>query len=118
MTDEAKDFLIFKGYNPDYGARPLRRAIENLIENPLAEEILRNAFKGKDLVNVTVTSQDETKRLNFDATTKREQEESQARSSRWGAKARPRHSATHRRRSDLRVLGPPRRPECAAVAQR
>ncbi len=38
MTDEAKDFLILKGYNPDYGARPLRRAIENLIENPLAEE--------------------------------------------------------------------------------
>ncbi len=38
MTDEAKEFLIAKGYNPDYGARPLRRAIENLIENPLAEE--------------------------------------------------------------------------------
>ena len=53
LTDEAKDFLIVKGYNPDYGARPLRRAIENLIENPLSEEILRNSFKGKDLVNVT-----------------------------------------------------------------
>jgi ATP-dependent Clp protease ATP-binding subunit ClpC len=78
LSDEAKDFLIFKGYNPDYGARPLRRAIENLIENPLAEEILRSAFKGKDLVYVTVTSQDDTKRLKFDATTKREQEESQA----------------------------------------
>jgi len=75
LTDEAKDFLIFKGYNPDYGARPLRRAIENLIENPLSEEILRNAFKGKDLVNITVTGQDETKRLKFEATTKREQEE-------------------------------------------
>ena len=36
LTDEAKDFLIVKGYNPDYGARPLRRAIENLIENPLS----------------------------------------------------------------------------------
>ena len=36
LTDEAKDFLIIKGYNPDYGARPLRRAIENLIENPLS----------------------------------------------------------------------------------
>jgi ATP-dependent Clp protease ATP-binding subunit ClpC len=78
LTDEAKEFLIFKGYNPDYGARPLRRAIENLIENPLSEEILRNAFKGKDLVNITVTGQDENKRLNFEATTKREQEELQA----------------------------------------
>jgi ATP-dependent Clp protease ATP-binding subunit ClpC len=78
LTEEAKDFLIFKGYNPDYGARPLRRAIENLIENPLSEEILRSAFKGKDLVNVTVTGQDETKRLKFEATTKREQEELQA----------------------------------------
>ena len=78
LNDQAKDFLIFKGYNPDYGARPLRRAIENLIENPLAEEILRSAFKGKDLVNVSVTGQDETKRLKFEATTKREQEELQA----------------------------------------
>ena len=32
LTDEAKEFLIDKGYNPDYGARPLRRSIENLIE--------------------------------------------------------------------------------------
>ncbi len=48
LSDEAKDFLIIKGYNPDYGARPLRRAIENLIEDPLAEELLRGTFQGKD----------------------------------------------------------------------
>src|SRR5206468_904121 len=66
LTDEAKDFLILRGYNPDYGARPLRRAIENLIENPLSEEILRNSFQGKDLVNVTVIGEAETKRLKFD----------------------------------------------------
>jgi ATP-dependent Clp protease ATP-binding subunit ClpC len=75
LTDEAKDFLIVKGYNPDFGARPLRRAIENLIENPLAEEILRNAFKGKDLINVTVEGPPETRKLKFIATTKQEQEE-------------------------------------------
>ena len=75
LTDEAKDFLILKGYNPDFGARPLRRAIENLIENPLAEEILRNSFKGKDLVNVTVEGPPETRKLKFVATTKQEQEE-------------------------------------------
>jgi ATP-dependent Clp protease ATP-binding subunit ClpC len=75
LTDEAKDFLILKGYNPDFGARPLRRAIENLIENPLAEEILRNAFKGKDLVHVTVEGPPESRKLNFLATTKQEHEE-------------------------------------------
>jgi ATP-dependent Clp protease ATP-binding subunit ClpC len=75
LSDEAKDFLILKGYNPDYGARPLRRAIENLIENPLSEEILRNAFKGKDLVNVHIDGPPETRKLKFVATTKREQEE-------------------------------------------
>ena len=55
LDDAAKEFLIIKGYNPDYGARPLRRAIENLIENPLSEEILRNSFKGKDIVRAVVT---------------------------------------------------------------
>ena len=60
LNDEAKDFLILKGYNPDYGARPLRRAIENLIENPLSEEILRNSFKGKDVVKAVVTGEAET----------------------------------------------------------
>ena len=55
LDDAAKEFLIIKGYNPDYGARPLRRAIENLIENPLSEEILRNSFKGKDVVKAVVT---------------------------------------------------------------
>ena len=44
MTPEAKDFVIDKGYNPDFGARPLRRAIGNLIEDPLAEEVLRGTF--------------------------------------------------------------------------
>ena len=75
LTDEAKDFLILKGYNPDFGARPLRRAIENLIENPLAEEILRNAFKGKDLINVTVEGPQEARKLKFSPTTKQAQEE-------------------------------------------
>jgi ATP-dependent Clp protease ATP-binding subunit ClpC len=75
LSDGAKDFLIAKGYNPDYGARPLRRAIENLIENPLSEEILRNSFKDKDLVNVDVTGEGDAKRLTFVATTKKEQEE-------------------------------------------
>src|SRR5262249_25525810 len=54
LTDEAKAYIIEKGYNPDYGARPLRRAIENMIEDPLSEEILRGTFKGKDTITVVV----------------------------------------------------------------
>jgi ATP-dependent Clp protease ATP-binding subunit ClpC len=75
LNDEAKDFLILKGYNPDYGARPLRRAIENLIENPLSEEILRNSFKGKEVVNVEVTGEAEHRKLKFTALTRQANEE-------------------------------------------
>ena len=44
VTSEAKSLLAEKGYDPDFGARPLRRVIQNLIEDPLAEELLRGAF--------------------------------------------------------------------------
>ena len=54
LTDEAKDFLIEKGYDPDFGARPLKRTIERYIEDPLAEELLRGGFKGTSTINVTV----------------------------------------------------------------
>ncbi|MCI0650426.1 MAG: ATP-dependent Clp protease ATP-binding subunit [Planctomycetes bacterium] len=54
VTDEAKDVLITKGYNPDFGARPLRRAIALNVEDPLAEEILRGAFKEGSDIDVTV----------------------------------------------------------------
>jgi ATP-dependent Clp protease ATP-binding subunit ClpC len=72
LTDEAKDFIIAKGFNPDYGARPLRRAIENLIEDPVAEEILRGVFKGKDRISVDVEGTDDLKKLRFEATSKGE----------------------------------------------
>ena len=50
LTDEAKDFIIEKGYNPKYGARPLERAIQKHIEDVLAEEILSGNVKKGDLV--------------------------------------------------------------------
>ncbi len=52
MTKEAMDFLIDKSYKPNYGARPLHRTIENLIEDPLSEEILKGKFKDKDSIKV------------------------------------------------------------------
>jgi ATP-dependent Clp protease ATP-binding subunit ClpC len=68
LTLEAKDFLVDKGTNNDFGARPLRRAIEQFVEDPLSEEILRGNFKGKDLVRITVKTEDSgEKHLYFDA---------------------------------------------------
>ena len=50
----AIEFLIEVGYKPEYGARPLQRAIERYIEDPLAEEILKGKIKHGQMVNVTV----------------------------------------------------------------
>ena len=77
MNDESKEFLITKGYNPDYGARPLRRAIENMIENPLAEELLRGNFQGKDKVYVEVQGEDEIRRFKFTPASSKDEAEAQ-----------------------------------------
>ncbi|MCP4888424.1 MAG: ATP-dependent Clp protease ATP-binding subunit [Rubripirellula sp.] len=53
LTDIAKEFLVKRGSNLDYGARPLRRALEQRIEDPLSEELLRGAFEGKDTIVVS-----------------------------------------------------------------
>lgn len=58
LTDAAKEFLIDKGYNPEYGARPLRRAIEHHLEDPLSESMLRGDFKDKDIIKIDVQDQD------------------------------------------------------------
>jgi ATP-dependent Clp protease ATP-binding subunit ClpC len=54
LSDEAKKFLIKKGSNTDFGARPLRRSIENYVEDPLSEELLKGEFQGKDTIVVDV----------------------------------------------------------------
>ena len=70
LTPEAKLFLIDKGTNNDFGARPLRRAIEQFVEDPLSEDILRGSFKGKDVIRISVKDADQkTKHLYFDAVT-------------------------------------------------
>jgi len=53
FTDEAKQLLIDKGYDEKYGARPLRRAVEHYLEDPLAEAILRGDVKEGEPVSVT-----------------------------------------------------------------
>jgi ATP-dependent Clp protease ATP-binding subunit ClpC len=54
VTDESKEFILSKDYNLDFGARPLRRAVERLIEDPMSEEILRGAYKDKNTVELQV----------------------------------------------------------------
>ena len=53
LDASAKDFLVEKGYDPSYGARPMRRAVERYLEDPLAEEILRGHFTGNAPIKVT-----------------------------------------------------------------
>src|SRR5688572_5026556 len=53
LDKPAKDFLIEKGYNPDFGARPLRRSIGQYIEDPLAESLLSGDFKPGQKISVT-----------------------------------------------------------------
>jgi ATP-dependent Clp protease ATP-binding subunit ClpB len=50
LTDAAKAVLVKEGYDPAYGARPLKRAIQRLVQDPLALEILRGAFQEGDTV--------------------------------------------------------------------
>jgi ATP-dependent Clp protease ATP-binding subunit ClpC len=52
LSDEVVDWLIEKNYQPSYGARPMRRAIQRHIEDPLSEEILKGKFKDVKKVNV------------------------------------------------------------------
>ena len=44
LTDDAKDLLVEQGYDPTMGARPLRRAIQRLIEDPLSDRLLSGGF--------------------------------------------------------------------------
>ena len=54
LTEQAKDFLVEKGYDPTYGARPMRRSVERFLEDPLAEEILKETLHEGEPVQVTV----------------------------------------------------------------
>ncbi len=58
LDSTAKEFLIDKGYSSEFGARPLRRAIEHYIEDPLSEGLLKGEFKGKGLVKISVQDEE------------------------------------------------------------
>ena len=68
VTEQAKDHVIKLGYDVDYGARPLRRVIQNMIEDPLAEALLVGRFKAGDTVLV---DRDEESGLSIEAATEK-----------------------------------------------
>jgi len=61
LDSAAKEFLIDKGYSTEYGARPLRRAIEHYIEDPLSEGLLKGDFKDKSVIKISVQDEEHLK---------------------------------------------------------
>ena len=78
LTDQAKEFLIDKGFNPEFGARPLRRAIEHYIEDPLSESVPAGEFEDKNLINIDVLDEEHLKLEGSQVTEPKETEESEA----------------------------------------
>ena len=56
-SEEVKDYIIEKGFTPEYGARPLRRAVERHLEDPLAEDILRGKISKEQNIKVTMSGE-------------------------------------------------------------
>ncbi|MEW5821816.1 MAG: ATP-dependent chaperone ClpB [Cyanobacteriota bacterium] len=63
LTESAKDFIVNEGYNPVYGARPLKRTIQKIIETPLAKELIRSNFIDGD--NIVIDFDTKQKMLTF-----------------------------------------------------
>ncbi len=62
ITDDAKEYLATQGFNPIYGARPLKRVIQQLVENPLSKMILGQQFKKGDKIKIDLKDD----KLSFD----------------------------------------------------
>ncbi len=70
LAKHAREFLVDKGYDPQFGARPLKRALQKYLEDPLAEEILKNKFPTGTTITVRLNKKTET--LKFGEGSKRE----------------------------------------------
>jgi ATP-dependent Clp protease ATP-binding subunit ClpB len=58
LSDKAKDLLIEEGYDPTYGARPLKRTIQRRVLDPLAMRVLHGEFREGDIVRIDVSGDD------------------------------------------------------------
>ena len=57
LTDEAKDYIAEKGFDTNFGARPLKRAIQKYMEDPIEEELLKGELKSKALLVVDLDAE-------------------------------------------------------------
>lgn len=76
LTDGAKKFLVEKGFDPMYGARPLKRAIQKHIEDPIADELLKGTFKDGSTIQVKMKGKTELSFSEITANGKSEESES------------------------------------------
>jgi ATP-dependent Clp protease ATP-binding subunit ClpC len=63
LSDEAKDFISDKGFDPNFGARPLKRAIQKYLEDPLAEEIIKAELSEGDIIEVNFDKETSTLKI-------------------------------------------------------
>jgi ATP-dependent Clp protease ATP-binding subunit ClpC len=73
LTAEGKHWLATKGFEPSFGARPLKRAIQKYLEDPLSEEILRGQYAGDCELEVTVAKDEDRLQFNFNRGGKRDE---------------------------------------------
>ncbi len=65
ISDPAKDFIVDKGYDAEYGARPLSRAIQKYVEDPLAEEIIQSHLEEGDLISIKLSKDKKSIKLDI-----------------------------------------------------
>jgi ATP-dependent Clp protease ATP-binding subunit ClpC len=65
IDEAAKDFILKKGWDEQYGARPLKRAIQRYIEDDLADEIIKSDILPGDTINITATGEGSSEKIDF-----------------------------------------------------
>lgn len=78
LTTEAKDFIAEKGYDSQFGARPLHRAIQKYLEDPLAEEILNTTIKPGDTMVAELDKENEKIKFKLKEEPKKKEKKSEA----------------------------------------
>ena len=72
VSDSVRNYLVDNGYDPKFGARPLRRLIQDEIENILSEEFLKDSYKPGDIIELSIVDNkiqiiQDSKQINKDA---------------------------------------------------
>jgi ATP-dependent Clp protease ATP-binding subunit ClpC len=75
LDSDAREFMLEKGTDEKFGARPLKRAISTYVEDTLSEDLLRNKYAGHNVVRVSVAGEDDARKLIFEGVTVPEQPE-------------------------------------------